>query len=173
MDPGVPTESSGKHKPNIGISSSKFPVFTTHGAGTDAIPQIGNSTLGMGPGTALTAQHWGQVPAAPPVPLEQVTPEQPPRLPREHPSALAASDPGNCWSTPLILTHGHFPAVLTGHFHVPRSCVRLSPCTARNRIQEQTEPPVSQESEPLGIKLHHKELYSNVTLLSSDFLRND
>lgn len=45
-----------------------IPVFTTHGAGTDAIPQIGNSTLGTGPGTALTAQHWGQVPAAPPAP---------------------------------------------------------------------------------------------------------
>lgn len=66
------------------------------------------------------------------------------------------------------------PAFSTGvdrNFHVPRSCVRLS--MAWNRIQEQTEPAVSQQSEPLGIKLHYKELYSNVTLLSTDFLRND
>lgn len=71
-DPGAPTESSGKHKSNSGISPSKRQkgsLLSPHvGQALMPFPKTGKSTLGMGSGTALTAQIWGQVPAAPPAP---------------------------------------------------------------------------------------------------------
>lgn len=92
-DSGAPTE---KHKWDVPFQmAAGITAVTTHGAGTDAAPQIGNSTLGMSSGTALTAQHWDRLLQHLQLHLEQVTPEQPPWVPQGHPSALEASDPGN------------------------------------------------------------------------------